>query len=192
MDFNISIFEDAARAVDKLTDTFAKLTRMIVAAIGSGHEIFEWNEARQTRKKLSKISGMALELNQSRCELLLSAVQDFVDHPNRQQAWESVKSVVAQTLNDIEDLLSELKLTEGQAVTAEFYAELSLTLRKRQRMLGRLIESPPPVSADEVNAIESFLVKYRELVDQLRAVLKALNKYIDMLKADGRWPIGNE
>ncbi|WFU56830.1 hypothetical protein QA639_04700 [Bradyrhizobium pachyrhizi] len=192
MDFNVSLFEDAANCVDKLADTLAKLTKLVAAAIGSGHDIIKWNEARQTRKKLSTISGMALELSQSRCALLVSTVEDFVNCPGEPNVWESVRSSVVQTLTDVEKLLSQLKLSEDQVVTAPFYADLSLTLRIRQQILSRLLLSPPPVSADEINTVRSFLTKYLELINQLGAALKALNEYIETQKAAEKWPIRGE
>jgi hypothetical protein len=189
MDLSLGVFKDAAEAIDKLADTVEKLRKMIAAAIGGGYELMKWSEARETRKKMSSVYSGALHIWQGQVVALVGSVEDFLEHPTDESGWKGVREAVASTLKGVSSLLEKLQLDRDRVITEEFFAELSLTLKLRERALTKLLEIPTPRSEQEIESVRSFLKKYLVLVDQLQNALKLLNEYIEKLKQDGKWPI---
>jgi hypothetical protein len=55
VDVTISVFKDAAEALDKLVDTISKLAGLFRDAVKTGSELVDWAHARALRKTLTSI-----------------------------------------------------------------------------------------------------------------------------------------
>jgi hypothetical protein len=80
VDINVSVFKDAAEAIDKLVDVVSKL----VGLLGKGSDLIAWTTARTLRKKLGSIHSRTTSLWIGQGVRLRNTLADFIAEPRVQ------------------------------------------------------------------------------------------------------------
>lgn len=188
MDFNIAVLKDAAEAFDKFIDSISKFGKMVAAATAAGADVIEWKGARAAHKKLNNLTKSTTRLVASQSARFIPTLREYVENPT-EEYWPNVKQRIFETLKTVQSLGQEIEANSDEIATQDFFKVLVGGVMQRQVALLKISEIPPPKSAEEITALREFLEKYVKLVDELDKANDALRKYIDSLKARGKWPI---
>ncbi len=180
VDITLSVFKDAAEAIDKLVDVLGKIDGMVKNAALEGREVMEWRSARRLEKILTKI---LVDTNEMRIRnmLILSHFESYALNPS-QERWKMVQSEVEGMVTKVTDVLAILQ-TNHNLVTLDFFDPLSQILNIRKTALTYLEEIKRPESESELKELKLFSDKYDLLKDELSHLRWVIRYYIRE-----RWP----
>jgi|HubBroStandDraft_4_1064222.scaffolds.fasta_scaffold88625_1 hypothetical protein len=187
MPFSISVFKDAAEAIDKLVDAISKLGTMFTSAAKAGVAVFDFATARSLIGALRCFDTGAIALYQTQQLKLRPKLQEFIKSPT-DTSWMIACSEIRTTRTLVDQVSKGLKKISPSLVTEEFYPILAGTLMAREVALDALIESPMPKTPEEIEAVKELLAKYDVLIAQLEKACESLSAYIKSLIDSGKWP----
>jgi hypothetical protein len=185
--FQISVFKDAAEAIDKLVDAVSKLGAMFASAGNAGVALFDFATARRLISRLRSFDTQAIELYQSQQLKLRPRLQSFINTPTEAN-WNSACTEIQLTRKFVDEIAEGLKAAGPSIVTEDFYPILVGTLMSRKVALDAIAQSPAPKTPEEIEAVKDFLAKYDVLIAQLEMACTALSTYIKSLIDSGKWP----
>jgi hypothetical protein len=189
VDITISVFKDAADAIDTVVGTLDKLIKLLTDAAHSGSDLIAWSTARSLKKKLSGVHSSSVVLWQSQTIVLKSRLEDFIANPAPED-WVALKGIFSGTLGEVRSISSELKADSKNLSTLPFFKDLLVTLGERELVLSKLLdEKVTPQTKEQLDALKAFLLRYVALIEQLGILTDRIADFINRLRADGKWPI---
>jgi hypothetical protein len=187
MEVSVKIFNDAAKAIDKLANVLGKLAKALVEGAGTTIKLVDYSASRRAHKMLIKVTRVSATLHVRQATNLTASVQDFLDDPTPSR-WQDVQREFRAVDKVLKVFSKDLDKASPIIAAEPFFVELLKALRSREYTLNKITELPYPSTAEEMKAAKKLLNDYTSLVSSLSTVLKELQKYTSKSKSWLAWP----
>src|SRR4051812_5283862 len=156
MEFSISVFKDMTEAVDKLSDTVAKMAGRLVHAVLEGKRGLDYLKSERVTERLKSFAFCASTEIQRVRVYTTPSIRYFLEKPTDVN-WNSMKTEVARTVIDLNELMTIIKENAPELAAEPFFHQFIESVMGRQAILKKLVTQPRPRTEDEMRAVALFV-----------------------------------
>ena len=179
----------AADGLSKLADSIAHIASL---SLGGYDEV----SARHIRARLKDIDARLVDVHRRLNAGVMSGIEGYIataEAYNAKKAaaggrgflqakWKEFVSILPMPLEQVQELLDDVKAERSDFILEQTYGEIISTLHSRVDILKNLMMLPPPTTPEEIDALKEVLPQYDRLRKSASEASKAFAKY---LKQDG-------
>ncbi|MFK4537274.1 hypothetical protein ABIF96_003065 [Bradyrhizobium ottawaense] len=186
VDVSISIFKDAAEALEKILDVACKLGTAIMQAGKNGVMLFDATTARTTHSKLNAFTADLQEMSEFQQHVLQPTFEKYRKDPTDQN-WQRIVRDLDTTKYLLNGVSQLLRASTPALATQPFFKDLVAAFMVRERAFDDILALPIPSTPEETEAALAFLATYDRLIGQLEVTSDALRDYIRSMQSAGTY-----
>jgi hypothetical protein len=164
-------------------DAIIKITDGIKHLIVTGVSGYNHIAADRERKRLIRMSAVATDLASTHQAIVVRSIDEYLDSSEPTIFdWIAVKEGVSGVLEEIRDLLDDVREERSEFVLESAYERLLRSLGIRSSFLEGLSRVPPPTTEEERDALREINNEYKRLLKAFSEAIEQLNLYLKSKK----------
>jgi hypothetical protein len=171
-----------AQALDAAADAIIKLASGIGQMIAAGDHAYSVVNARVTHDHLRDIDAKLGNLVEGSQRSLLDEIDNYIASAKAGRVlgsdWNAVLVAVHSVIQEIADLLGELKADHSDFVLEDARLTLIDALTEKVGVLSRLTLRGPPHTTQDLGELKSVRERLAKLRDVTRQAIRQMSRYI--------------
>lgn len=181
----VALITELAKLLASTGEAITKLTEGIKSLVLTGKAGYDYIAAQKARTALVDISRETARLLVGGNKRAATSLKRYLSLPSSERtelAWSDTVRILSDTLDQVRELLSNVRSVRSDFVLEPTYISLTEALESRSSVLQQLAQLSPPRGSREIAALRKVHREYLTLIAKTKQAVLQLNEYIKRQK----------